>query len=182
MRARLAAAALLFVAFAACGGGGGGGGGTPTAPPPQLAFTPASSGGAGSIALATAAGSSSSTLRLDLVANGAADLFGVSFELVYPTQPVLFVAATEGTFLSSGGMVPTTFQLLETEPGRLLVGLSRLGDVAGAEGTGTLLTLELSAVAAGSGAVSFEDARAFDSAGDEIAGTTFSGGTVTYTP
>ncbi len=147
-----------------------------------MTYTPASSGGAGSLALATAAGSSSSTLRLDLVATGVVDLFGASFDLVYPTQPVAYVAATEGAFLSSSGAVATTFQVLETEPGRLLVGVSRLGAVAGATGTGTLLTLEFSAVAAGSGAISFEAARAFASDGDEIAATIFVGGTVAYTP
>jgi len=183
VRSLAAVAGAFVLALAACGGGGGGGGGTPpTAPMPRFSFTPAGAAGAGSLALTTGSGSTSSQLRLDLVATEAVDLYGVSFDLVFPTQTVRFDAASEGVFLSAAGGVATSFQVFESEPGRLVVGLSRLGGVAGIAGSGTLLTLQFGPVAAGSGALAFEDARAFDSDGDEISAARFVGGTVTYTP
>lgn len=183
MRVLSVVAGALLVALAACGGGGGGGGGTPpTVPMPRFTFTPGGAAGAGSVALSTASGSTSSLLRLDLVATQATDLYGVSFDLAFPAQTVRFDSATEGVFLSAAGAVPTSFQVFVSEPGRLVVGLSRLGDAAGVSGTGTLLTLQFGAVAAGSGTLAFEEARAFDSAGDQIAAARFVGGTVTYTP
>jgi len=176
-------AGALVVALAACGGGGGGGGSSPpTVPMPRFTFTPAGSAGPGSLAFATGSGSTSSTLRLDLVANQAVDLYAVSFDLVFPAQTVRFDVASEGVFLSASGAVSTSFQVFESEAGRLVVGLSRLGNVAGAAGSGTLLTLELGAVAAGTGTLAFEDAHAYDSSGDEISAASFVGGTVTYTP
>lgn len=149
---------------------------------PTFTFASGGGAGAGSLALATGSGSTSSRLRLDLAANQATDLYGISFDLVFPAQTVQFDTASEGVFLSASGAVATSFQVFQSEPGRLVVGLSRLGNVDGVAGSGTLLTLELVPVAAGTGALSFEDAHAYDSAGDEISAATFVGGTVTYTP
>ncbi len=175
-------ALVLAAALVACGGGGGGGGGGPTVPTSRLTFAPSSVAGPGSIALSTGAGSSTAALRLDLVATGVAGLYGVAFDLTYPNAVLRFAAATEGPFLSGGGAAATSFQLFESSPGRLVVGISRLGPVGGVDGSGVLLSLELRPVAQGGGSVGFALPRALDASGREISGLSWIGGSVEYVP
>jgi hypothetical protein len=177
---RVAAAALLVVT--ACGGGGGGGGGGPTVPTARFAFTPAAAGGDGSLGLATGAGSTLTTLRLELVVTQVADLYAVAFDLTYPVAVMRFAAASEGTFLNSGGTATTTFQVVESQPGTLVFGLSRLGPAGGVTGSGTAATFEFTAVGAGSGGLAFVDARGFDAAGRPLPDVRFVAGSVEYVP
>jgi hypothetical protein len=171
------AAVLLAAAAVACGGGGGGG---PTAPPAGIVFTASGGSATNGLSLGSAAGSTSTILRLDLSARSVTDLYGVAFDLVYPNQILAFDAATQGTFL---GGVATSLQVDEPSPGRLVVGLSRLGAVSGVSGSGVVLTLEFASRAtAGSGSFAFQNNAAFDSAGDAIAGVGWGGGSVSVTP
>src|SRR5580693_7865842 len=120
---RCAAAAFALPLLAACGGGGSGGG-TPTGP---------------------------TTLVLDVHAGAVTDLYGVAFNLTYPKQVLQFAGATEGTFENAAGSVNTAFQVTESPAGTLVVAVSRLGAVAGASGSGTLVTLRFTSTASGSG-------------------------------
>jgi hypothetical protein len=172
LRFALCGAALAL----ACGGGGGGGGG-PTQPAPGINFTSASGGS--TLVLAEASGGSATTLRLDLRAQSASGLYGVAFDLVYPSELLSFVGVTPGTFL--GGT--TSLQFEETGAGHLVIGLSRLGPIAGVSGSGTLLTLEFSSRgSAGTGSMAFEKNTAFDSSAKAISGVTWGGGSVTVVP
>ena len=179
MRVRALRQALL-VGFAlvfgwACGGGGGGGG-TPTDPVPGVTFTGASAG-ANSVSLVHANPGNDDVLRLTVRANQVEDLYGVAFDLVYPETLLRFDRAVEGTFLASGG-AETSLQVFESSPGRLVVGVTRLGAVSGASGTGALLDVELGVLAAGSGSVTFENRRGFDSSGEEISELSWAGGSL----
>ncbi len=158
---RLVAGILLVAALgAACGGGGGGGG--PIEPPPtSLTFTPAQTQPVNSVVLARSNGTDPNTLVLELRATGVSDLYGVGFDLTYPAA-LRYEATTEGTWLSSAGAVLTSLQVGPAS-NRLTVGLSRLGSVGGVSGDGVLLSLRFSAVAAGSGALEFSNAEAFNS-------------------
>ncbi len=171
------AAALLA---AACGGGGGGGGG-PTGPPPPtsaIVFTPA---GGGNPMLVSGAGTQGSTLSLELRTAGIQDLYGVAFHLGYPAGALRFVGATEGSLLNSGGALPTSFQVVEAPAGNLVIGLTRLGAVAGTAAPGTLLTLQFTAVASGSGTLAFSSNQAANSQGNAIQGLGWSAGAVQVT-
>lgn len=161
----------------ACGGGGGGGGG-PTAPPPPtpgITFT-ATGGGAASVTLASGAGSGPTTLVLELRANQVSDLYGLSFDLTYPSAQLRYDGAMEGGLLSAGGQ-PTSLLISPIAPGTLVVGFSRLGAVAGAEGSGVLLTLRFTAVGAGTGVFGFARNSALDSSGASLP-LTWGGGSV----
>jgi hypothetical protein len=178
MRLALMAAAALA---AACGGGGGGGGGGPTTPPPltsSIVFTPA---GGGSILLASGAGTQGTTLALDVRTVGIQDLYGVAFHLTYPAAVMHFVGATEGTVLNAAGALPTSFQAIDSPPGNLVIGLTRLGQVAGTAAAGTLMTLQFNGVATGSGSLAFTNNQAGNSTGGLIPGLTWAGGTVQVT-
>jgi hypothetical protein len=170
----------LVLVLAACGGGGGGGGGptqpTPTPPPaqPSLVFTP--QGGAGSgVSLTAGAGSTATTLILEVRANSVNDLYGVAFDISYPANLVQYVRATQGSLLAGG-----TLQVAPAT-GTLVVGLSNLGPVPGASGSGVLMTLEFRATGAGQGSFSFSRNVAVNSAGQAINGLSWGTGTVQVT-
>jgi hypothetical protein len=173
----LVAIPALFLLATACGGGGGGPTNPPPPPPPtpQIVFTPTTANPTNAIALATAAGTDANNLMLDVRAVTVQDLFGVSFDLRVPA-PLQFTGRTQGTFLSAGG-VQTAFQVIESPPGNLVVGLTRLGNTAGVDGSGVLMTLQFSAGAAGTGAFEIANGAAFDRAGQRLS-TTFVAGSV----
>lgn len=182
LRLSLAVALLLVLA---CGGGGGGGGGSPVEPTPtpnptptpgqaSLVFTP-QGGGSPGISLASGAGSTATTLLLEVRANQVTDLYGVAFDIAYPSNLLQFVRATQGPMLSGG-----TFQV-SSGAGNLVVGLSNLGPVPGANGSGVLMTLEFRATGAGQGAFTFSRNVAANSAGQAIGGLSWGAGTVRVT-
>jgi len=174
------ALAVVAMSVAACGGGGGGGGG-PTGPPPPtstIVFTPA---GGGNVLLASGSGTQGTTLSLEVRTTGVQDLYGVAFHLAYPVAALRLTGHAEGSVLNAGGTVPTSFQIVDSPPGNLVVGLTRLGRVAGTGAAGTLMTLQLTAAASGNGSLAFSNNVASDSQGNVISGLTWAGGSVQVT-
>jgi hypothetical protein len=174
--------AIAVAAASACGGSGGGGGGGPTNPPTPtpaatITFTPSGTGGANSLAL-TRISSTQTSLVLSLEATSINDLYGVAFDLRFPAAALVFDQATEGDFLDQNGGVATSLQVVESPSGTLVVGLSRLGQVPGRTGTGSLLRLEFTRRATGSGDLVFADNQAFSALGSAITGIQWSGGRV----
>ncbi|HEY6320789.1 MAG TPA: cohesin domain-containing protein, partial [Thermoanaerobaculia bacterium] len=112
---------------------------------------------------------------------GVQDLYGLAFHLSYPVAALRFTGATEGSVLNAGGTVPTAFQIADSPPGNLVVGLTRLGPVSGTAASGTLMTLQLTAAATGSGNLAFSNNVATDSQGNVISGVTWAGGSVQVT-
>jgi hypothetical protein len=148
----LLAAGLLLLP--ACGGGGGGGGGGTDPPPPMSGLTFTAAGSAtGPAMLLRRTGTGNQVLELEVAVQNASGLYGLFFDLTYPSSVLSFEGASEGGFLSSGGN-PTAFQVSESQ-GRLVVGLTRLGQAGGRGGSGVLMTLRFRAVASGSGALAF---------------------------
>jgi hypothetical protein len=173
--------ALALAALAACGGGGGSNG--PTSPPPPMAgivFSGASGGTSNVISLVAESATSPTTLALDLRASGVANLYGVAFSLTYPTNVLQFNSATEGTFLNAAGTSATTFQETETPTGTVVVGISRLGAVQGASGSGILATFHFTAAGSGTGAFAFSRNAGLDSTGAPL-NLTWTAGTVQVT-
>lgn len=173
------ALALTFVA--ACGGGGGGGGGPTEPPPPQnaITFTANGSTGANTVTLAQGAGTNATTLVLEVRANQVGGLFGLAFELVYPSSVLAFTTGTEGTVLSNGAS--TSFQARESSPGNLVVGLTRLGSGAGLDANGVLLTLTFSARSAGNGPFTFRRNQGVGTDGLGLIALAWGGGSVQVT-
>lgn len=167
----------LGLLAAACGGGGGGGG--PTAPPPPqrgIVVTAAAAPATG-VSIASGAGSTATTLVLEVRANAVTDLYGVAFDLRYPSNLLQLVQASSGPFLGS----PTLQSNPGATPGVVVVGLSKLGAAAGTTGTGVLMTLEFRAIAAGEGTFSFEQNTAVRSSGATIDNFGWAAGTVRVT-
>jgi hypothetical protein len=170
---------VSLVSFIACSGGGGGGSPveptpTPTPGQPSLVFTPQGGGGSG-VSLAAGPGSTATTLFLEVRANSVTDLYGVAFDLSYPANLLQYVRVAQGPVLAGG-----TLQVAPSG-GNLVVGLSNLGPVPGASGSGVLMTLELRAIGAGQGSFSFSRNVAVNSAGQSINGFSWGTGTVRVT-
>lgn len=174
---------LLGSGWVSTGCGGGGGGGGPTSPPPPssgITFNSDSGGGSNSISLRSGGGSGSLFI-LDVSASSVTDLYGVSFILHYPNDLLSYSrnSESEGTFLSESGTVATDLQASEREPGEVTVGISRLGEVEGATGSGLLLSLEFTRRSAGTGRIDMMDHDALDSYGEVQVDVTWVSGSVT---
>lgn len=170
-RLLVAAAAITAAGVLGCGGGGGGGGTTPTPPPPPpptgVTFTTA--GGAATNVVALRAVTQTTTqLVLEVRAESVAGLYGVAFDLAYPSNLFRLASQAEGSFLSQTGTDATTFQLLESAPGTLVVGVSRLGPLTGISGSGPLATLVFTPIASGTGNFTFSRNQAFAADGVPI--------------
>ena len=174
----LALGVLLAVQMTACGGGGGGGGGPTEPPPPQpgIVVTPATAPATG-ISIGSGAGSTTTTLILEIRANSVNNLYGVAFDLRYPSNLLQLVQASSGPFLGS----PNLQSSPGPTPGTVLVGLSKLGTAAGSSGSGVLMTLEFRAIAAGEGTFAFEQNTAVSSSGGTIDNFGWAAGTVRVT-
>ena len=90
-----------------------------------------------------------------------------------------YVRAAQGPLLAGG-----TLQVAPSgggTAGNLVIGLSNLGPVPGANGSGVLMTLEFRAVGAGQGSFSFSRNVAVNSAGQSVSGLSWRAGTVRVT-
>jgi hypothetical protein len=202
-RARLLALtlAVALAPFApSCGGAGGGGGQSPTDPGPSPSPSatpsptptpsptasptptpgagvtfPAASAGPG-VVMAQGAATTSSSLVVEVRAAQVNGLYAVAFDLDYPAAVLRYQSSAAGAFLGPSGQV--SLQVAETQPGHLVVGLSRVGNVAGVSGSGVLLQLVFSPVASGSGAFTFSRNTAFGSDGRALS-VPWAAGTVT---
>lgn len=174
----------VFLVFGfACGGGGGGGGG-PTAPPPPTAgvtFDPSGISGPQTLTLRRSPASTDRRLVLELFAEQVTDVYGVAFDLRYPTSVLEFTAIVEESFLGADGTVDTTLQIAESPAGNLIAGLTRLGRAPGASGSGVLLTLEFRVVGSGSGDLTFIGNEAVDPDGQTLTAISWGAGSVRAT-
>lgn len=119
------------------------------------------------------------TVTVGVYAQDLADAYGLSFTLVW--NPLLFqyMSAAEGSFLSTGGTATTFLTSLENgQQGRLVVGISRLGQVAGATGSGLVCTVTFQAVGTGETGLSYEQAFVLDSLGNALGISNWYGGTL----
>ena len=147
----------------------------------MVTFSPAGAGGTNTVTLARNAATAGTTLVLDVVATEVAGLYGAAFDLEFPSDVLGFSTGTEGDFLDEMGATQTSFQITETSPGNLVVGVTRLGDVPGLSGSGTLLTLEFTGTTAGAGNLRFLGNQLFNADGSAQNGVTWQGGSVQVT-
>ena len=170
MRLPVAATVAASLAAFACNGGGG----SPTAPspspPPPARGIDFSAAAPADAAIALRGAATGSTLEIEVYAAAVEDLYGLSFELLFPANLLRYESHDGGAF--------PNLEVREAGTGRLLVGATHLGPVAGLSGGATVLVARFSATANGSGRFEFGDEAAFDSFGDRLS-LSWLGGTVT---
>lgn len=148
----------------------------PPPPPPTVTFVAATNPGTDAIVL-TLSSSTATEFALVLSAVDVTDLYGYGVDLDFDPAVVAFDTVEAGPFLDGEGVTVAT-QLIESSPGTLVIGHSRVGAVPGVSGSGALLTLNFKSVAAGTTTFATANGGAFDSTGATLA-TEFFGGTAT---
>lgn len=86
-----------------------------------------------------------------------------AFDISYDPEVIEYVDSSEGDFMNQAGTDPTSLQVALDNgiPGKLTVGLSRLGSIGDISGGGTLLTLRFMAVNPGITTLSFSPPMGF---------------------
>lgn len=172
----------LSALIGACGGGGGGGGTNPPPPPTQPPPPPTASASytsdatttTNSVALTSSVAGQQITLTVR--ASSVTNLNGLAFDLTYPANQLTFDSGSE--LSAFAGAESTSFELFQ-QPGRLVVGLARLGSSNGFNGSGDLLSFTFTAGTSGSGRVDFENRDALRADGTVIGNLDWIGGTLT---
>ena len=188
MRRLLSILALVLVAtLTACGGGSGGGGGPVSGPGPgsgtlNAQFTP-DQPNPGADTLSLDEGSTAAELvTLEVQITETDGVYGAAFDLTYNAGVATFVNWAPGSVLEQGGQGPA-YQVSATNPGRLVVGASRQGDVSGVDvnGTVTLIHLVFRMNQAGSSTAQLENASLLDDSlpPQAVPGLSIFGGTMT---
>ncbi len=145
-----------FLVLFGCSGGGGSDNST-TEPPPAHSTT--------KVLVSPASGNVSNgttftrTVEVQNIKNG----FFTAFDVTYDPAIIEFVDATEGVLLNQNGSAQTFFQaaLENGGQGRVVVGLTRLGQIGEVSGSGTLLTLSFKAVGTGTATLVFSNPKGF---------------------
>lgn len=143
---------LLFgsvLILAGCGGGGGGsdaGAGPNPSPDPILASFAADTSAPGSNTVSMLEGSKSGdTVTVRLAVTNATGLYGAAFDVTYDPSKVTYSNWSAGTLFEQGGHTPT-YQVSLSDPatpGRVVVVVSRNGNVGTVSASGTVDVVRL---------------------------------------
>ncbi len=95
-------------------------------------------------------------VSLTIQVREAKNLFGAPFYLLYDPHLLQVVKVSEGDFLKKDGKKTAFLHKVDKQKGRIIVGLSRLGNVTGVNGNGTLVSVRFKATLAGRAALSFQ--------------------------
>ena len=101
-----------------------------------------------------------STLVLQVNVGNASNVGSIPFHLRYNPEVVRFVSATEGPLMRADGA--NTVFLARDSGSAVIVGMSRIGAIEGASGTGTLGTFQFQAIGPGNAGFSFAGASVTD--------------------
>jgi general secretion pathway protein D len=105
---------------------------------------------------------------VDVVVDKVRDLFAVPLLLQYDPQIVSFEEVHHGGFLSGGAQEVAIVQRVDKEHGQAIISVTRQPNTIGVSGTGTLISIVVRAIAAGSSKLSIAQVNARDSQQKQI--------------
>lgn len=122
---------------------------------------------------------SNNILAIDVKAGSlSSGVYGAAFDVDFDSSKMIFDSYVAGSFLENGGnTVSYQVGLQSGNSGKLIVGISRQGNVSGVTGSGTIVTLKFKVTSAGS--LAFSNSAIMDPSNQVISGISWSGGTVT---
>ncbi|MFH1288475.1 MAG: secretin N-terminal domain-containing protein [bacterium] len=97
---------------------------------------------------------------LDVSVNSSSNLYAAPFYLTYNPKLLQFISAKEGSFLGQDGNSTTFLFSNDVNRGRIIIGLTRMGQVKGVSGSGTLISVSFKAVGMGNVSIGFNNASA----------------------
>ncbi len=156
---------LALVTAPACGGGSGASpGGSPT--PLAASFVPDQpTPVANNVAMAQGA-KSNDVVTINVTLTDANGVYATAFEVVFDDTHTVYLGSTHGSVFEQGGNAPnyTVNASGATNPGRLIVGISRTGPTAtNVAGTKTVVGLQFRVKQAGVYPLSIQNAVVYDS-------------------
>lgn len=153
---RISASILLLWTLIGCSndGGGGGGGGSPSSQPPAPQAIVA-------IFAATGVVSRGETFTRTIEGRNLGKTSYAAFDVMYDPNVLEYVGASEGGFFAQDGHASTSLQanMVGGVPRSIAVGITRLGQVDGVSGSGTLVTLTFKAIGTGQTALTFKEPK-----------------------
>jgi hypothetical protein len=94
--------------------------------------------------------------------NGS-NIFAVPFDIKYDPGILEVTGLYEGSYLKKDGGQTSFLTSMNRDKGKISVGLTRLGRIGGASGSGTLMSIGFSALKSGTTFLSFENGKPMDS-------------------
>lgn len=101
------------------------------------------------------------------------DVYGVAFDLNYDPSVIRFQSIDVSGGVLSNVTATTGFRNSQTDNGKLVVGVSKQGQVPGEQGQGKVATITFQAVSAGNTTLTFVDPHLVDSTGKFLVGWPF---------
>lgn len=98
------------------------------------------------------------------------DIYGVGFDLNYDSNVIRFQGISLTGSVLSGATAVTGFRNSGTDNGKLVVGISKQGQVSGEPGAGKIATITFQAVSEGTTELNFADPHLVDSTGKFLVG------------
>jgi general secretion pathway protein D len=127
------------------------------------------------LAPAEAAATVGQDLRFDIAAANVKDLYGAIITLSYDPRVVDFKSAAEGPLLKKDGQQTSFLFSNNIKAGTVDLYITRIGDVGGVGGAGSLCTVVFQGKTAGSGAIQFKSVKMGNSARETFKVETHSG-------
>ncbi|MFA6148783.1 MAG: secretin and TonB N-terminal domain-containing protein [bacterium] len=126
----------------------------PSVPSPAVNPSPAVSPDPASVALRGAREVAlGDGFDVDVVVDGVRGLYAVPLTVLFDPARLKVLSVTEGDFLRKGGNATSFMSSPDAANGKIVIGLSRQGDLPGEDGSGRLLTIRFQAAARGAAPV-----------------------------
>jgi hypothetical protein len=112
---------------------------------------------------------SGGTFTLNVEVSEVTNLYGVAFDVLFDMQIVKVLDVNEGTFLNKNGTQTELNSSIDNEHGKVIIGISRLGQVGGVTGSRTLCSISFKTIGNwGKRTLKFENVTLKDSVLDKI--------------
>ncbi|MFH1860018.1 MAG: cohesin domain-containing protein, partial [bacterium] len=111
---------------------------------------------------------SNQTFTVIIDAKGAIDLYGASLDIIFDPDRLRVIESTEGGFLRQATISTSFLSKIDNEQGRVIMGISRLGQVSGVTGSGSLVAITMKAKSAGTTTLRLANMVMQDSAFDTL--------------
>lgn len=109
---------------------------------------------------------SNQTFTVTINAKDAVDLYGASFDFMFDSDKLRVIEVEEGDFLKQATISTSFLHKIDNEQGRVIIGISRLGQVSGVTGSGILVSIIMKAKSSGTTTLKLSNIKLQDSSLD----------------
>jgi hypothetical protein len=109
------------------------------------------------------------------ICTDTSDVYGVGFDLNYDPTVLRFQGIDVSQSVLQNVTAVTSFRNSKTENGKLVVAITKSGQVPGEQGQGKIATITFQAINSGSTSITFKDPYLLDSTGKVLVGWPFFG-------